>query len=498
MINQPNFLVIFSDQHRGDCLSREGRPGLMTPNLDFLAAEGACFRRAYSPCPACVPTRRSFLLGQSPACNGVVGMGIRPPQSLHSRRTLAWELSRSGYETAVIGKDMHQANPAEEQGFSSVCTYNRGRDNYQDWLKAQLNPWQGGAGGHAIDANAWNARPWHLEEWQHQTHWLTERCIRYLTERDAARPFFLVAGYNAPHPPLTPPRAYFERYARMEDLGAPHIGDWAVAPPNRGLGMGPGSRWVDLHGEWLRQCYAGYYGLINHLDDQFERVRWALNRSGQLRNTYVIYVSDHGEMLGDHHLFRKSLPYEGSLRVPLIVTGPDVVRDVEVDMPVAVQDLMPTILELAGLPLPEETDARSLAPLLRGEAFDPRPFVHSEFAEVSPMPRSRGLPTEGNVAFETGWHALTDGHAKYIWFVESGREQLFDLDRDPGECRDLAVQEGTAEQLGQWRDRLMDVLRDRPEGFTNGKRLIPGRPYALEMPHLPENDRAVVKSKYKE
>ncbi len=492
---KPNFLLIFSDQHRGDCLSLEGRTGLMTPNLDFLAAEGAWFRHAYSPCPACVPARRSFLLGQSPAVNGVVGMGIRPPQALHSRQTLTWELSRAGYETAVIGKDMHQANPAEEYGFGSVCTYSRGQDNYGEWLAARTDPWQGGAGGHAIDANAWNARPSHLEEWQHQTHWLTERCIRYLTERDQETPFFLVAGYNAPHPPLTPPQVYFDRYARMADLGAPHIGEWAVPPPNRGIGMGSGSRWVDLHGEWLRACYAGYYGLINQLDDQFERLRWALNRTRQLRNTYVIYVSDHGEMLGDHYLFRKSLPYDGSLRVPLIVTGPDIARDTVVDAPVAVQDLMPTILELAGLPIPEAVDACSLAPVLRGETFDPRPFVHSEFAEVAPMPRSRGLPTEGNVAFETGWHALTDGHTKYIWFAESGREQLFDLDHDPGECRDLSVRPDMAERLGHWRDRLVFLLGNRPEGFTDGERLIPGRPYVLEMPHLPEKDRAIVKRK---
>ncbi|HAU37486.1 MAG TPA: hypothetical protein DCX07_07170, partial [Phycisphaerales bacterium] len=288
-----------------------------------------------------------------------------------------------------------------------------------------------------------------------------------------------------------PPQVYYDRYERMDDLGGPHVGDWAVSPPRRGLGMGPASRWVDLHGPWLRQCYAGYYGLLNHLDDQFERVRWALNRTRQMRNTYVIYVSDHGEMLGDHYLFRKSLPYEGSLRVPLMVTGPDIPRDTVIDAPVALHDLMPTILDLASLPVPETVNGRSLAPCLRGEGFEPRPFVHGEFAEVSPMPRRRaGAAIDGNVAFETGWHCLTDGHRKYVWYTASGREQLFDLDRDPGECRDLGADPLRIEDLKSWRSRLIEVLRDRPEGFVSDARLRAGRLYNIEMPHLPATDRA--------
>jgi arylsulfatase A-like enzyme len=117
---RPNFLLVFPDQHRGDCLSLAGRPGLMTPNLDFLASEGAYFSHAYTPCPACSPTRRSFMLGQSPATNGVVGMGIKPPQSLHSSHTLCYELKRADYDAAVIGKAAHQANPPEEHGFDYV------------------------------------------------------------------------------------------------------------------------------------------------------------------------------------------------------------------------------------------------------------------------------------------------------------------------------------------------------------------------------------------
>jgi arylsulfatase len=169
------------------------------------------------------------------------------------------------------------------------------------------------------------------------------------------------------------------------------------------------------------------------------------------RDTYVIFTSDHGEMLGDHYLFRKCLPYDGSARIPLVMFGPGIEAGKVVDRPVGLEDIMPTLLELAGVAIPKSVDGESL---LTGK----REYLHGEHAWF--------------YVAEQGNHFLTDGREKYVWFVESGREQLFDLVNDPRELHDISGRGVT-----KWRKRLIEKLRGRPEGFTDGKRLIAGRPY---------------------
>ena len=174
-------------------------------------------------------------------------------------------------------------------------------------------------------------------------------------------------------------------------------------------------------------------------------------------------------MLGDHHMFRKCWPYEGSARVPFIVSGPQ--RDplcsgVVSPAAVGLQDLMPTILDIAGAPIPDAVTGRSLLPVMRGETPTVREYLHGEHA--------------GQYAYELGQHYLTDGHRKYIWYSQTDREQLFDLDEDPAELHDLAPAGGA--ELDRWRSRLVEVLRDRPEGFVRDGELVTGRPHDLFIP----------------
>jgi len=130
---------------------------------------------------------------------------------------------------------------------------------------------------------------------------------------------------------------------------------------------------------------------------------------------------------------------------------------------VCLEDIMPTLLDLAGVPIPASVDGRSLAPLLRGEKAEWRQWLHSEYAP--------------------NWHSLTDGREKYIWFAHDGREQLFDLTRDPNEKRNLAARPSHKTKAARWRQRLIAHLKGRPEGFSDGKRLISGRPYPTVMAH---------------
>ena len=171
-------------------------------------------------------------------------------------------------------------------------------------------------------------------------------------------------------------------------------------------------------------------------------------------------------MLGDHGYFRKCEPYEGSGNIPFIVaSSPNLGlrRGAVSRQPVGLEDVMPTLLELAGAPRPPSVDGRSLVPVLRDPATVVRDWLHYEHAPIYGAAQA--------------FHALTDGRRKFIWRPMDGREQLFDLDADPREERDLATDPAAAASLADWRARLVRRLAGRPEGFSDGQRLISGRPY---------------------
>jgi arylsulfatase A-like enzyme len=200
--------------------------------------------------------------------------------------------------------------------------------------------------------------------------------------------------------------------------------------------------------------------MINHVDDQIRRLLSPITGVQKMTdgNTVVMLTSDHGEMLGDHYLYHKRLPYEPSARVPLMISVPDAPAGLTCDEPVCLEDIMPTILELAGAEIPNTVEGRSLASFLRGEDPDWRDSLHIEHAPAH--------------------QSLTDGREKYIWFVRDGHEQFFDLTTDPEERHDLIDSDAYQDAISRWRRRLIEKLQDRPEGFSDGAQLIPGRPYA--------------------
>ena len=468
-----NFLLIMTDQQRGDALSIEGHPVLLTPNMDSIAGAGVRFRRAYTTAPTCVPARRSLMSGQHPATTGMVGYrdGVeweKPPALLPQ------VLRDAGYQTALVGRSMHMHPRRKRYGFEQLVQHGFADSDYEQWLARHTPDSAGGYYGSGAMHNDWTARPWHLDEPLHHTNWTVSEALRWLGKRDPTAPFFLVVSFLAPHPPLVPPAFYLERYLRM-DLPEPVIGDWATPPEHGGLGDDVSRECVDLTGERCRAARAGYFGLINHVDDQIRRLLNPVTGIDRMteRNTVVIFTSDHGEMLGDHHLWRKSVPYEPSARIPLMVRAPDrfgLQRRLVLDQPVCLEDIMPTVLELAGMHVPDSVEGRSLVALMRGESVAWRDHLHIEHAPLH--------------------HTLTDGREKYIWWAADGREQLFDLERDPHECHDRIADPSARARLDHWRGLLIGRLRNRPEGFTDGTRLIPGRPYAATLPHVRESPAA--------
>ena len=484
MSNRPNVILICVDQWRGDCLSIAGHPVVHTPWLDQMALHGARFERAYAACPTCIAARASLFTGLTPRSHGRVGYQDGVPWDYPT--TLAGEFTRHGYQTQAVGK-MHVFPERSQVGFQNVILHDgylhhvRDRhprdldlcDDYLPWLRRELGR-DADDFDIGLNCNSFVARPWDKPEHVHPTAFVATQSIDFLRRRDPRKPFFLFMSFHRPHPPLDPPAWAFEQYA-TRDIPPPPVGDWAdevsalhEAPfrdPHR-----PDLNVGRMDPVLLRRARAAYYGQMSFIDHQLNRFFETLSTYGLARETFICFVSDHGELLGDHHLFRKSLPYEGSARVPLLLKGPasSGIAQGRVHLPVAeLCDVMPTLLDCAGLPIPATLEGRSLLPIARGNDVAWRTHLHGEHTYAG-----------GAV------HYVTDGREKYLWFSRTGMEQLFDLTTDPHEQVNLARQPTQASRVARWRGVLVDELKGREEGFTDGHVLIPGRPVVNVLSHL--------------
>lgn len=474
MDTRPNLILLMADQFRGDCLGIAGHPDVKTPYLDALAAEGVRFPNAYSACPTCVPARACLYTGMSQAHAGRVGYEDLVPWNYE--HTLAGELARAGYYTQCVGK-MHVHPLRNNLGFHDVrlhdgylhayrrpdtpaCEDQRTADDYYWWLRQELgaaaDPTDTG-----LDCNSWIARPWMYGEKYHPTNWAASECLDFLRRRDRSMPFFLMASFVRPHPPLDPPGYYFDLYDRKE-LAPPWRGDWNRTDQAEADRYSYHAQTAPLDPDHIHRLRAGYYGSITHLDHQIGRIVSALVEQGLMDNTVILFVSDHGEMLGDHLLFQKAKPYQGSVRVPLFLSGRrDLVgRGVRPDL-AELRDVMPTLLELAGAPIPDTVDGSSLlGPVDRS-------WLHGEHA-----------------LGRDSMHFIVTRTDKFIWYSQTGEELYFDLERDPHETHNAVRDPDRARRVDQLRSWLVQALEGREEGYTDGARLIPGRPPKTVLDHV--------------
>jgi arylsulfatase len=462
---QPNIVFVLTDQWRGDCLSLTGHPVVETPHLDMMGRQGTVFTRAYSACPSCIAARACLMTGQTPSTAGRLGYLDCVPWRYDT--TLMTELSRGGYQTHCVGKT-HFYPQRAHLGFDAIegyeCLQNHDLDyvnDYYAWLSRQPGgPWDENV--HGLDSNSWVARPSALPEHLHVNTWTVTRSIEFLKRRDPTRPFFLNVSFHRPHPPLDPPAHWFGMY---DDKPLPPVpmGDWC-SEHDHPMDSIAGTFGRLSPSESDRQRRA-YWGQISHIDNQIGRLLLHLNRIGLGSNTIFIFTSDHGELLGDHGCFRKKLSLEGSAKLPLVVSAPGrfgLPSHQQSDLPVTHMDLMPTLLEMAGLAIPDSVEGRSLLPILRGEqaANDWREYVHGEHAYTD--------ITHGGVQF------LASRREKYSWFTTDGLEWLFDIDSDPQELVNLAARPEGAERLAYWRGRLAEELGKRPQdGLSDGTTLTP-------------------------
>ena len=480
-MKQPNILLIMSDQFRGDCMGFAGHPDVKTPYLDSLAAKGVSFDRAYSACPSCIAARAALHTGRSQEHHGRVGYEDNVPWNYE--HTMAGELSKAGYYTQCVGK-MHVHPLRNYLGFHNVTLhdgylhaaryssvpYHESQfvaDDYFYWLKQELGV-TADVTDTGIDCNSYLARPWMHEEKYHPTNWVTDQSLDFLRRRDPRKPFFLMASYLRPHPPFDAPQHYFDLY-KNKPLRAPYVGNWEDEEALQRDGRIFDSKTGPLDPELQRQAQIGYYACITHLDHQIGRLIMALVEQELYDDTIILFTSDHGEELCDHHMFRKSRPYEGSCRIPLLIScGKNV--SLPMASPVChsvaeLQDIMPTLLAMADAKCPDSVDGQNLLPLMASEEPMGRTWLHGEHAYG-----------------EYSNHWIVTRTDKFIWHCETGKEQYFLLSEDPHELTDRIQDPSCQERILELRGHMIEALLNRPEGFTDGSRLIPGRPYAASLP----------------
>lgn len=467
MASHRNVILICADQWRADALSVAGHPDVRTPALDRLALAGVRCERAYSAAPTCVPARMTMMTGLKPASHGRVG--YQDGVEFNVATTLPGCFRDAGFHTQAIGK-MHYWPERGRIGFDDVLLHDgylhhsrrRSRpveeyDDYLPWLREQA-----GEGPYAdyldngISCNSVVARPWDKDERVHPTTWVVTQAQRWLYRRDPKVPFFLYLSFHRPHAPLDPPAWAFEKYSRRS-LRPPVRGDWTdrLAPWRRNDDIE--AHVADYPEDVIHDALAGYYGSITHVDHQIGRLLQIVAEFGLAENTVVAFVSDHGDMMGDHGMWRKGYGYEGSAGVPLILAGPGVPSGLVVDRLVELRDLMPTLLDAAGVEIPEQVEGESLLAGLRQEAGW-RTHLHGE-----------------HVIFGQSMQWIVTSEHKYIWWSGDGHEQLFDLVADPGECHDLASDPDQAQILERCRRLLIAELTGREEGFVGDGVLIAGR-----------------------
>lgn len=427
----PNVLFVSVDQWPGYLLGCAGHPVIQTPTLDHMAKLGTRFNRAYAESPICIPSRRSMMTGLSPRGHG--DRSFNPTLPLKNLPLLAQSFRSAGYQSVAIGK-LHVYPPRDRIGFDDVLLAEEGRpklgaiDDYEMFLASQ-----GHAGEqfmHGMNNNDYLNRPWHLDEASHVTNWITREAAKTIKRRDPTRPAFWHVSYTHPHPPLAPLQCYLDMYRDISIDSAVHA-DWQKAKHIPALdavrSYWPVGENPDKHKK-LRQAY---YALCTHIDHQLRIILGTLREEDLLDDTIILFTSDHGDMLGDFGLWAKRLFYEGSSAVPMILIDRANSRRVQADhidsRLVGLQDIMPTLLDLAGIDIPSSVEGLSMIQPKQ------RKYLFGECREDSGATRM-----------------VHDGRHKLIWYPAGNVFQLFDLDQDPLEqvdCIDAVEYAGIQKTL---------------------------------------------------
>ena len=435
-----NLLILCSDEHTPRALGCAGHPVVRTPNLDRLAARGTRFTSAYTPSPICVPARASLATGRY-----VHQIGCWSSAEPYDGRIPGWghRLIDAGHRVVSIGK-LHYRGTTDPNGFDPEILPMHVL-NGVGWATALLRPQTG------PDKDAWE---YAAQLGPGETNYTEyDRAVRdaacdWLGDaagRGDDKPWVLFVSFVSPHYPLIAPRDFFDLY-RADAVDWPVAYAAAARPRHPVLKALTDHLDYDAHftsDDQVRLARAGYYGLCSFLDDNIGTVLGALEDSGVGGQTRVLYTSDHGDMLGNHGIWAKSVMYEDSVGVPLILSGPDLPEGETVATPVSLIDIYQTAVEAVGATLGEDERALpgdSLIELARGA--HPDRAVLSEYHDGGAI---------------TGFFMLRYRRWKYVYYVGEA-PQLFDLEGDPDELVDLGESPSHAEIRADCEARLRAIV----------------------------------------
>lgn len=449
MSTRPNIVFIITDQQRYDTIAALGFDHMITPNLDRLARRGTAFENMYITSPSCAPSRASLFTGTYPHTNGVF-RNDEPWQYCWVK-----DLAEAGYRTVNVGK-MHTMPVEGAFGFHERhVTENKDRDHpnlpfYLDnWDKAYFfsglekpsRVTQRRRPEYGDQLGAW---VWQHEEKLHPDVFTGQMAKWWVDRYTGDGPFFLQVGLPGPHPPYDPTQSFLNLYEGRE------LPDVITSDPDaqpevmqelRKFHLGEDADGVvhlaEPTAEQSRRQRAHYYANVSMIDKQVGDIISALEARGVLDDTIIVFTSDHGDALGDHGHSQKWNMYQSTMQVPALVAGPGIPADKRINDNVALFDLGPTMLEWAGVEVPDWMEAQSLNPYFT-DGPDPQ--------------RDRVFAEHSNDALLTGTRLMTmvlEGSVKLVHFVDSNMGMLFDLENDPHE------------QTNLWHDSAHTATRDR-------------------------------------
>lgn len=434
--DRPNIIFILSDDHRYDFMSFMNAPGtpdfLQTPNLDRMAAEGVHLANAFVTTSLCSPSRATILTGRYAHNHGVVDNQHLVPEGT---RFFPQDLQEAGYKTAFIGKwHMGHASAEPRPGFDHWISF-RGQGQY-------FNP-------------TLNINGEEVEREGYTTDILTDYALEWLREQEGSdQPYFLYLSFKAVHHNFSPPERYAGLYAGEEidypatyaDTDETYAGkpDWVREQRNSFHGVD-----FTFHGNLpFEEVYRRYAETLVAMDENIGNVLDYLDTSGQASQTLTMYMGDNGFFMGEHGLIDKRSAYEESIRVPLLAYAPGrfAAGTTVTDM-VQNTDIAPTLLSAAGVFPPDHMDGRSFLPLLEGEDVPWRDEIFYEYFWERQFPQQ---PTMFSVR--------TDRY-KYIYYHGVwATDELYDLQEDPQETRNLIDAEQHQELVAEMRERLFERI----------------------------------------
>jgi arylsulfatase len=440
MKQMPHIILITGDHLRWDHIAANGNPAMITPNIDELVRGGTTFLNHYTVGVACTPNRASLMTGRYPNSHGLISNGIMLPDD---EVTLTHVLRDAGYYTGQMGKlhfmphkDRDHREPYKPYGFHQMRLSDEPGcydDAYGRWLWSK---------GPEVRENGRVSMPGERKPMHYYTFAgtddtthasfvaaMTNTFLDDAAKRFPERPLFVHSGFYAPHPPLNPPASSLAKH-KGRDLPPRYWSDDELnyLPPNF-AGRLAGLRGRNQTANW-DEYRRHFYAMVTHLDENVGKMMRKVKELGLWDRTIWVLTSDHGDYLGDHAIVNKGdWPYDGAMRIPLVMTGPGIPKGKRVDELVEIVDVMPTLLEMTGLPVPKGNQGLALMPVIEGAAG--RDVIYMQ-----------GINNR----------TIRSADAMYSIYMD-GEELLFDLQKDPHQLRNVA---STATALrDKMRHRLM-------------------------------------------